>query len=142
VVHHLTDEDIAILSKLEEYELAFHKAMSEDFNTSKALEAVNGVVSLVFKEIDQREKLELALRAYSILSNFNTVLGVLDKQLKDRVEVDLEVIEKLVNLIIKVRTELRKRKDYELSDRIRQELLTLGIRVFDYKDESRWMWEK
>jgi cysteinyl-tRNA synthetase len=142
VVHHLTDEDIAILSKLEEYELAFHKAMSEDFNTSKALEAVNGVASLVFKEIDQREKLELALRAYSILSNFNTVLGVLDKQLKDRVEVDLEVIEKLVNLIIKVRTELRKRKDYELSDRIRQELLTLGIRVFDYKDESRWMWEK
>jgi cysteinyl-tRNA synthetase (EC 6.1.1.16) len=142
VVHHLSDDDIAVLSKLEEYEMLFHKAMSEDFNTPKALEAVNGVVSIVFKEIEERERLELALRAYSILSSFNTVLGVLDKQLRDRVEVDLGVVEKLVDLIIKVRAELRKRRDYELSDRIRQELLALGIKVFDYKDESKWVWER
>jgi len=142
IAHHLPDKDIVMLSKLEEYEIAFHKAMSDDFNTPKALEAINGVVSLVFKEIESRERLEHALRAYTILSNFNAVLGVLDKQLKDRVEVDLDVIEKLVDLIIKVRAELRKRKDYELSDRIRQELLSLGIKVFDYKDGSKWVWER
>ncbi|MDK6029316.1 cysteine--tRNA ligase [Ignisphaera sp. 4213-co] len=142
ISHHLTDEDISILNKLEASEIMFHEAMSNDFNTPKALEAVNNLVSTIFKDIERKERYELALRAYSILSSFNTVLGVLDKYLKERIEVDLSTIEKLVDIIIKIRSELRKRKEYELSDKIRQELLSLGIKVFDYKDESRWVWEK
>jgi len=142
IAHHLSDDDVAILKKLEEIEIRFHEAMSEDFNTPKALEAVNELVSLVFKEIEPRERLELALRAYTILSNFNVVLGVLDKHLKEKIELESDIIEKLVDLIIRVRTELRKRKEYDLSDSIRQELLALGIKVFDYKDGSKWVWEK
>ncbi|MEM0026597.1 MAG: cysteine--tRNA ligase [Ignisphaera sp.] len=142
ISHYLTDEEISILSKLEAGEMMFHEAMSNDFNTPKALEAVNNVLSTIFKDVMRKETYELALRAYSILVNFNTVLGVLDKYLKEKIAVDLELIEKLVDLIIRVRTELRKRKEYELSDRIRQELLALGIKIFDYKDESKWVWER
>ncbi|MCI4438052.1 MAG: class I tRNA ligase family protein, partial [Ignisphaera sp.] len=142
IAHHLSDDDVATLKKLEEVEIRFHEAMSEDFNTPKALEAVNELASLVFKEIEPRERLELALRAYTILSNFNVVLGVLDKHLKEKIELESDIIEKLIDLIIRVRTELRKRKEYELSDSIRQELLALGIKVFDYKDGSKWVWEK
>ncbi|MEM1608433.1 MAG: cysteine--tRNA ligase [Ignisphaera sp.] len=142
VSHYLTDEDVSILSKLEANEMMFHDAMSNDFNTPKALEAVNNVLSMVFKDVVRRETYELALRAYSILANFNTVLGVLDKYLKEKITIDLEFIEKLVDIIIRVRAELRKKKEYELSDRIRQELLALGIKVFDYKDESKWVWER
>ncbi|MEL9939488.1 MAG: cysteine--tRNA ligase [Ignisphaera sp.] len=142
VSHYLTDEDVSILSKLEANEMMFHDAMSNDFNTPKALEAVNNVLSIVFKDVVRRETYELALRAYSILANFNTVLGVLDKYLKEKITIDLEFIEKLVDIIIRVRAELRKKKEYELSDRIRQELLALGIKVFDYKDESKWVWER
>ncbi len=142
IKYSLKENEINILKNLEMIEIEFHRAMSEDFNTSKAFEAVHELTSIVFKEIERYETFELALRAYEILLNFNKVLGVLDKYFEERITVDIEMIEKLIELILKVRTELRKRKEYGLSDKIRQELLMLGIKVFDYKDGSKWVIEK
>lgn len=141
-LHNLSEQELIVLKNIEATEIQFHEAMSDDFNTPKALEAVNRLLSIVFKEVEPRENHALAYRAYSVLYNFNRVLGVLDKYFEERVEADVELIEKLVELIIRVRSELRKKRDYELSDRIREELLKLGIKVFDYKDGSKWVIER
>ncbi len=142
IKYSLNEDEINILKKLEMIEIEFHRAMSDDFNTPKAFESVYELTSIIFKEIEKRETFELALRAYEILLNFNKVIGVLDKYFEEKITVDIELIERLIELILKVRTQLRERKEYELSDKIRQELLMLGIRVFDYKDGSKWVIER
>jgi len=139
VSHTLGNQELNVLKTLESIEIQFHEAMSDDFNTPKAFEAVNRLITVVFKDIEPKENYALAFRAYSMLYNFNKVLGVLDKYFEERVAVDVELIERLINLIIKVRSELRKRRDYELSDKIREELLKLGIKVLDYKEGSKWV---
>jgi len=141
-LHRLEEEELNTLKILEAIETSFHDAMSEDFNTPKALEAINRLASTVFKEVEPRDNYTLSLRAYTILYNMNKVLGVLDKYFEEKIPVDLDLVEKLVDIVIRVRTELRKKRDYELSDRIREELLKLGIRVYDYKDGSRWVLER
>lgn len=141
-IHRLDEDVLNILKTLEAIEIQFNDVMSEDFNTPKALEAVNRLTTVIFKDIEPRENYLIAFRAYSILHKFNKVLGVLDRYLEEKITLDLDLVEKLVDVILKIRTELRKRRDYELSDRIRDELLKLGIRVFDYKDGSKWVIEK
>lgn len=141
-IHKLSEDVLEVLKTLEAIEIQFNDAMSEDFNTPKALEVINRLTTVVFRDIEPRENYILALRAYSILNNFDKVLGVLSKHFEEKVPINLDLIEKLVNVILRIRAELRKRKEYELSDKIRDELLKLGIRVFDYKDESKWVIEK
>ncbi|MEM0153787.1 MAG: cysteine--tRNA ligase [Ignisphaera sp.] len=137
----LKESDLEVLRSLEDINISFYNAMSDDFNTSKALESVHRLISLIFKSIEHRENYILASRAYHILWNFNRILGVLDKYFIDSSQVNSEVIEKLIELIINIRTELRKRKEYELSDKIRNELLNIGVKVLDYKNGSKWVWQ-
>jgi cysteinyl-tRNA synthetase len=137
----LKDSDLYILRNLEGINTSFYNAMNDDFNTSKALESIYRLTSLIFKDIEQRENYELALRAYNILLNFNRVLGVLDKYIEESSSMSSEIVEKLIELVMNIRTELRKRKEYELSDKIRQELLNMGIKILDYKNGSKWVWQ-
>lgn len=44
----------------------------------------------------------------------------------------------LVNLLLNMRIEARKRKDFETADRIRDELIRLGVEVRDIKDGFEW----
>ncbi|MCS7111350.1 MAG: cysteine--tRNA ligase [Ignisphaera sp.] len=140
-VFSLRESEIGVLKDLEAVNLSFYNSMDHDFNTPKALESVHRLTSIVFKDIEQRENYILASRAYTILWNFNRVLGILDKYFMEGSQTNVEIIKKLVDLIIDVRTELRKRKEYVLSDRIREELLNMGIKVLDYKNESKWVWQ-
>lgn len=142
VSHRLNDDDVVLLTKLEEINAQFHDAMSNDFNTPRAMDAVNQLITTIFRDIEAKENLALSLRTYSILYTIDRVLGVLGKYFEERIEIDTNIIEKLIDIIIRIRTELRKRKEYELSDRIRDELLKLGIKVFDYKEGSKWVFEK
>lgn len=141
-VHKLNEQELYLLKLLEDIDMQFNIAMLNDFNTPKAMETVNRLLTLIFKDIEPKDNIALAFRAYSMLYKFNKVLGVLDKHFEEKVGVDIDLLEKLIDLILKIRAELRKRKDYTLSDKIREELLHLGIKVFDYKDESRWVLEK
>ena len=140
--HKLSSLELELMERLINIESGFHKAMSEDFNTSKALSYVYELTSLIFRDIVHRENQALALRAYALLWNINRVLGVLDRYFQEAISADKELITQLIELIMNVRTKLRKRKDYELSDWIRSELLKLGIRVYDYKNGSRWVLER
>ena len=62
------------------------------------------------------------------------VLGL--KQEGDRETEDLSA--RLVELLLNIRLEVKKKKDFELSDRIRDELSEFGIVVKDKKDGFEW----
>ncbi|MEM3856726.1 MAG: cysteine--tRNA ligase, partial [Saccharolobus sp.] len=52
-----------------------------------------------------------------------------------------EKIAKIIDSIVELRNELRKMKMYEVSDKIREELLKAGIKILDTKDNSTWRYE-
>lgn len=125
---------------LSEYEQRFREAMDDDFNTPQALAVLFDLV----KEINQLltldrqvSKQSLATIEQSLKSMAGTVLGLLDgkgplKHEKQSSEVSL------VDLLVYVRSEVRKQKLWSLSDQIRDRLRELGYILEDKKDGTTW----
>ena len=49
-----------------------------------------------------------------------------------------EVVEKLMPLMVEIRSKARESKDFATADRVRQELARLGITLEDRKDATGW----
>lgn len=137
--HKLNDADINILSKLIDTWKKFHHALSNDFNTAEAMAAVRELTNIVFKEVQYNPKYTLVLKAYQLLREYNTVLGVLDKYFEKPAEELRSLVDEIIRIIVEVRKELRKRKEYDLADKIRSELERKGIRLLDKGLETTWI---
>jgi cysteinyl-tRNA synthetase len=133
-VENLEEEGDGEPLNVDAYRLAFESAMDDDFNTAKAL----GVLFELMKEanvlkdsairsgrIGKREK-ESLLYAVETVRNYLKLLGL---RLEEERETGLE--EELIELLIEVRSELRKRKLFDLADNIRDRLKSLGIKLED-----------
>ncbi len=107
----------------------FHEAMSSDFNTPRALSAIMGLVKLINTDIAEKENVTLARLAVRVLRDFNKVFGVLDDVFGRRAAASIQ--DDLVDLLVEVRSELRKRKLYDLADYIRERLAALGVLLSD-----------
>ena len=135
----LRDEDVKRLLEVRKLYMEFHKAMSNDFNTAKALAAINKLVRLVNSQIVPSEDYTAAILAQRLMLEFNYVFRVADEAIYGRGTPHGELVNKLVDLIVSVRAELRARKEYDLADRIRSELMKLGIKLYDYPG-GRTIW--
>jgi len=67
-------------------------------------------------------------------SNIKNIL----EQLYSFLDSKNKLISNLIELILTIRTELRKQKNYELSDKIRDSLTKIGIEISDTQKESFW----
>ncbi len=135
----LRGERLRVVQEARQYWREMHEALSSDFNTAKALAAAMKLARLAFRDIAPQESYTAAAVAYKALSDFNMVFAVLEKPAK--LAPSEEEAEKLIDLIVRVRAELRRRKDYSLADQIRAELAALGIRLLDYPD-GRTVWKR
>ncbi len=123
----LDEEDMRYIEELERLRDEFREALSDDFNTAEALKRVLEAISVFNKYFSRPEpKHSVAYRLMRLLEEFSRIYGI-----------DLERVsseeEKLIELILEVREELRKRKLYDLSDKIREKLREMGIIVADSK---------
>ena len=113
----------------------FEEAMDDDFNTAKALGAVYDLVkraNLIKDRAIKRQRISKEERG-QLLEAAQTVRELL-KTLGLRLEEEKksgEVEEELIKLLIEVRGELRKKKEFELADKIRDRLKELGIVLED-----------
>ncbi len=140
--HRLEDRDLEVLGRLLSTRRRFHESLSNDFNTAGAIAAVRELTTIVFKEIQYNPKYTLVVKAYQLLREYNTVLGVLDKYFMQPAEELRTLLDEVLSLIVEVRKELRRRKDYELADRIRSELEKKGVKLYDKGLETTWVIEK
>ncbi len=138
----MSDEDLNILRDLLRVRDEFHEALSNDFNTPKALAAIIKLTDIVFRDIQFRDSYALSLKSLQLMEEFNTVLGVLDKELYGFVGVNEELLNEVIDLIVDVRKRLRARKEYELTDEIRKELERLGVVLLDKGLETKWVLRK
>ena len=136
VDHKLSEDEIKLLERLQDIRKRFYEAMDQDFNTSLAFSNFLELTDIIFKEIVPRESHALALKALQLMEEFNRVFGILDKHLYESGV--LINISELVDLIVEVRSILRKEKRYELTDYIRDRLNRIGIKLYDEKDRTMW----
>jgi cysteinyl-tRNA synthetase len=136
--YNIKDKDLKIIRRVEKILLDFHKYMSDDFNFAGATSALNDLLSLIFSEVSYTENSSVIMLTLKALNDMNEVFGVVDEFLKEFRTEERISLEDLVDLIVEVRSELRRLKMYELSDKIRSRLRELGIVLLDKKDKTEW----
>jgi cysteinyl-tRNA synthetase len=63
------------------------------------------------------------------------ILGLSDPANEDT---DNTLARNLIDLLLKMRIDARNRKDFGLADKIRDELLKLGVEIMDTRDGFEW----
>lgn len=112
---------------------AFDAAMSDDFNTREAIAAIFDYARAVNKGIDAGAGKD-ALS--DVADAFRTMGGVLGLFRPAGEEAGL--VDRLMDAIIALREDARKRKDFGTADRIRTVLADAGIALEDTRDGVRW----
>ncbi|MTI88711.1 MAG: cysteine--tRNA ligase [Balneolaceae bacterium] len=111
---------------------AFETAMNDDFNSAQAIAVLFDQLKEVRKNINNGQAPEnldtLKILLHSIVEE---VLGLWPKQASGSNE---ETLNGLVELLIEIRTQARSDKNFELSDKIRDDLDKLGVKLMDSKD--------
>ncbi|MEM4534673.1 MAG: cysteine--tRNA ligase [Desulfurococcaceae archaeon] len=133
--HYLNDVDLNNARYLLFLHRRFHEALSDDFNTPQAIAAVNDLLSFIFRELQYKPRYMLIVFAMKTLRDFNHVFAAFEETVTE----SDQLVNELVNIVVNVRKELRKRGIYDLSDTIRSELSKLGIQLMDKGLETTWM---
>ena len=121
----------------------FKAAMDDDFNTAGAMGAIFKCVGdvnrfLAEKETDPSILGKMALgNVYRDLTELCEVLGI-NAQKSAPLSDHAILIEQLMELVLDLRQEARRRKDWEVSDKIRDGLKKLNIELKDSRLGTTW----
>jgi cysteinyl-tRNA synthetase len=147
-------------SKLEEIKSKFIEAMDEDFNTAQA---IGGLFELI-KETNKFMEEKLSENGKKVLKDIFDfikeslidVLGVevtIEKKVKDMTKELNELMENLgikkgdgvandtseiIEFLLEQRKIAKKEKNFALSDKIRDELANIGIKIKDGREKTTW----
>ena len=130
-------EDAFVQAQLDEA----MKALSDDFNTAGALAAVFQILPKINAlSAGQLPKESLSKAAKMLLLSFfeQVLQGVLGLDLTPSEAPSEDLSTGLMDLVLELRKEARNRKDWALSDKIRDDLAALGIQVKDGKTGTSW----
>ncbi|NHJ13533.1 MAG: cysteine--tRNA ligase [Candidatus Thorarchaeota archaeon] len=117
----------------------FEREMDDDFNTPGALAEIFTFVREINTHTPEVGSAAVLREALAVLTELVGILGInLSGTGGDTAAASSEVLKGAVDLLLEIREEARKAKDYATSDRIRDRLAELGITVADTKDGPTW----
>ena len=119
-ISNLDDDGEIDNTSFDKYVEKFKKELENDLNTANAI----SVLYEVLKDSDLNDKTKLAL-----VEDFDKVFSL---ELINNKDIDID--EEFINSKIEERKEAKANKNYELADKIRDELLNMGIKLIDTKD--------
>lgn len=137
-----TPEGSALADKAAEAKKGFYEAMDDDFNTALAIAKMFDLakeINIYYNEVisgkikGDKEAAAKVLDAYTEMAD---IIGILWSD--DKAQADDEFAEKLMQLIISIRQNARKNKDWATADKIRDELKALGVVLEDSPTGVRW----
>ncbi|KPJ67843.1 MAG: hypothetical protein AMJ43_02500 [Coxiella sp. DG_40] len=112
-------------------EQPFYKAMDDDFNTPLALSALFDIVKEI-NHLRDINKLTDAAHLGVTLKHLGNLLGILEQNpetfLHSSIDTDKS---KIIDNLIKERDIARKNKDWAQADKIREQLIAMGIELED-----------
>lgn len=124
-------------SAVDEARRRFRAAMDDDFNTPVALSVLFDLARTINREQSTGGDATTVAQAQHALIELADVLGL---ELGQGATGETAPVAPFVELLLSVRQELRARKQWDLSDRIRDGLQELGITVEDSAGDSTWRW--
>jgi len=132
------DEDEARLEEeVERCRRSFIEAMDDDFNSPKALTSLLELSREVNRFADTHKAINERL-LQKILGAFRELGGIFGILQREEREVDSETLKGLMDLIIEVRQIFRERREWQISDMIRERLRDLGILLEDTEEGTFW----
>ncbi len=122
----------------------FDSAMDDDFNTAEAIAVlfkmaneINAFIEENNLDSNSAEQAKQGLTGgIAILLEKARILGLFNQPPADVIKDDMT--EKLVMLLIDVRNEARKQKQFAIADMIRNRLADIGIQLKDSRDGTKW----
>lgn len=144
----LAGDDDPLLAEVAQRRADFAAKMDDDFNTGGAISELFELVRALNKFADQQQLEDSAARSPAALASFQrgvvtlreltAVLGLFRTAPTSKTGGEGELVNQLMGLVVELRADARKRKDFATADRIRQVLGELGIALEDRKDGTIW----
>ena len=140
-----TADSLALRDKVKELREAFMEAMRDDFNTALAISHMFALAkeiniyhkAVVDAGIKPDGKLVALLNA--VLAEMCSIIGVLEKTAAPAAEEAGDSKEaELVEMLIAMRQDARKNKNYALADELRNKLSEIGIVLQDTPQGVKW----
>jgi len=135
----LTSEDEELLLEVEEAKKRFEEAMDDDFNTPLAISALLSIAKSINNYADVNETIGKTAkqRVFEVFTDLFDVLGIEWSVTRQKTASD-ELVEELIRILIDVRNEMRRRKEWETADSIREKLRSIGVILEDTPRGTRW----
>ena len=143
------EQGAAFMDEVMQLQVRFLEAMDDDFNTASAISHLFDLAGSINRYLDKTRletRLEsgrdeqarsMAEAAGGTFVFFARLLGLLIERPVRSDSAD-ELTPKLLDLLVEVRKMAREAKQYQLSDRIRDDLSQLGVTLEDRKDATAW----
>ena len=137
VIKSVKDKFGEIKGENKEIDLAFDKAMDDDFNTALAISNLFGLFKTVKAKVNKGDASAVSdvaqiIKTYSLIGLFTTDVDAFLNDYKakeDKQDIPSEVLE-----LATQRVEARKNKDWAKSDELRDKIAELGYLIKDSKD--------
>jgi cysteinyl-tRNA synthetase len=145
-------QDDAGPAAVAEHRRQFFEAMDDDFNTGRAVGELFELLRTLNRIVDEgkledpqardADRLAALCRGAAVLRELSALLGLFRQPVPRAAKEDQGLTGKLVELLLQVRAESRKKKDFAMADRIRDSLTELGVVVEDRPGGSVWSLRK
>jgi len=126
----------------------FLEAMDDDFNTGGGIGTLFDLVRAINKYADDEkleeaagrtpERLDVLRRGVTVLRELTATLGLFRKAPEEKAPSGDDLPGKLMKLLIELRAEARKKKDFATGDRIRNTLAEIGVALEDRPGGTEW----
>jgi cysteinyl-tRNA synthetase len=127
----------SFIASLDPYRKRYIAEMDDDLNTVGAIGAIQEIVSETnrFRATAATKDRPALREAIALIRKLGYPLGLFQE--KDRTEKGIQ--DELIRLLIDLRGELREKKEFALSDSIRDRLAELGITLKDTAQGTIWI---
>jgi cysteinyl-tRNA synthetase len=113
--------------------------MDNDFNSPAALAALFDLVRAINAARDAGLADDILAIGQQTLRELAGVLGL---RLQPRQQTTNAEVTPFIDLLVEVRSELRKAKQFALADLVRNRLNELGVILEDGPQGTRWKWDR
>jgi cysteinyl-tRNA synthetase len=123
---------------IDELESRFAAALDDDLNTAQALAALFEFVTELNRALPDKPGRDTLARAEEVFGKLGEgVLGLFPKRVLEA-SLSGPLLDGLVKLLLEIREEARRERNFALSDRIRARLTELGLTVEDTREGPKW----
>jgi cysteinyl-tRNA synthetase len=139
--------DPAFVTEVAGHRQAFLEFMDDDFNTGGAIGELHKLLQTLNRFADARRleegKVDSALlgdfhRALTVLKELSQILGIFREAPATPGAGEDQLVDALMQLVIELRAEARKAKNFALADQIRQRLGQIGVTLEDRPGGTGW----